>query len=50
MLLIKSEVSVQKLPELGAGWTYYGPTAREIRNCVPKKRCSAEERILGFCN
>lgn len=43
------EVSL-KLPELSAGWRYYGPTARELLNCVPKKRCSAEERILGFCN
>ena len=42
------EVSL-KLPELSAGWRYYGPTARELRACAPKKRCSAEERILGFC-
>ncbi len=48
------------LPALPPGWTYYGPTAREIRACVarsrqkapakPSKQCSAEERILGFCN
>jgi uncharacterized protein len=47
------------LPALGPGWTYYGPTTREIRACVAKTRskapapsgkpCSAEERILGFC-
>jgi TRAP transporter TAXI family solute receptor len=48
------------LPALGPGWTYYGPTAKEIRACSGKTRsrnvakpgkvCSAEERILGFCN
>lgn len=46
------------LPPLNKGWTYYAPTAREIRSCVaqqgkaarPAKACSAEERILGFCN
>ncbi|MDN3919244.1 TAXI family TRAP transporter solute-binding subunit [Roseateles violae] len=43
------EVSL-KLPELGSGWTYYAPTARELRNCTPRKRCSNEERILGLCN
>lgn len=44
------EVSL-KLPELGNGWTYFGPTTRELRACsVTKKRCSAEERILGLCN
>jgi len=41
-----------KLPELGNGWSYFGPTARELRACnvMMKKRCSAEERILGLCN
>jgi len=50
------------LPTLGPGWTYYPPTTRELRGCVAKakepkapaakssKACSAEERILGFCN
>jgi hypothetical protein len=52
------------LPALGPGWTYYPPTTRELRGCgakvkpkttpaaaaAPKKVCSAEERILGFCN
>jgi TRAP transporter TAXI family solute receptor len=48
------------LPTLGPGWTYYAPTTREIRACAakarsrtapkPSKQCSAEERILGFCN
>ena len=44
------------LPALNQGWTYYPPTAREIRNCLaqksgakPLKRCSSEEKILGFC-
>ncbi|HTF16078.1 MAG TPA: C4-dicarboxylate ABC transporter substrate-binding protein, partial [Burkholderiales bacterium] len=45
------------LPTLGPGWIYYPPTTREIRACVgktkpkaPARKCSAEERILGFCN
>jgi TRAP transporter TAXI family solute receptor len=48
------------LPPLGPGWTYYPPTTKEIRACAaksksrtvvkPSKKCSAEERILGFCN
>jgi uncharacterized protein len=47
------------LPALNDGWTYYGPTAREIRACragqqrvvaKPAKLCSAEEKILGLCN
>jgi TRAP transporter TAXI family solute receptor len=50
------EVSLS-LPALNDGWTYYGPTAREIRACVaarnaparPAKACSAEEKILGLC-
>jgi len=47
-------------PPLGPGWTYYEPTAREIRACVgragarsvvkPARLCTAEERILGLCN
>jgi TRAP transporter TAXI family solute receptor len=46
------------LPALNDGWTYYGPTAKELRNCrpgqqkvvaKPAKACSAEEKILGFC-
>jgi TRAP transporter TAXI family solute receptor len=50
------EVSLS-LPALGPGWTYYSPTTREIRACLartkpkaPPRKCSAEERILGFCN
>ena len=52
------EVSLD-LPELNDGWTYYGPTARQIRACraaaqqqvveKPVRRCSAEEKILGLC-
>ena len=57
------EVSLS-LPKLGPGWIYYAPTTREIRSCLAKtgttkakvpsrptgKPCSAEEKILGFCN
>ena len=46
------------LPALNDGWTYYGPTTREIRSCLaaqkapPRqaKACSAEEKILGLCS
>lgn len=50
------------LPDLGRGWFYYAPTAREIRACIageakvgrplksrPAKECSQQERILGLC-
>ena len=50
------------LPDLGRGWFYYTPTAREIRACIagaskvatqvksrPPKGCSQQERILGLC-
>jgi TRAP transporter TAXI family solute receptor len=46
------------LPELGRGWSYYDPTAREIRACTatratrpasPPKACSQQERVLGLC-
>ena len=48
------------LPELGRGWIYYAPTARELRSCVAElgavaksrqsaKMCSQQERILGLC-
>ena len=50
------EVSLS-LPTLSPGWTYYPPTTREIRACLgktkqrsPARKCSTEERILGFCN
>jgi hypothetical protein len=47
-------------PPLGPGWTYYEPTARQIRACAakastrsvvkPVRTCTPEERILGLCN
>lgn len=51
------------LPALNKGWTYYAPTARELRGCIagkarperpasparPAKSCSPEEKVLGFC-
>jgi len=46
------------LPALNKGWTYYGPTTRELRSCIaararppkaPAKSCSPEAKILGFC-
>jgi hypothetical protein len=50
------------LPDLGRGWYYYGPTAREIRSCaitpvkvaVPaklpaEKACTQQAMILGLC-
>jgi hypothetical protein len=44
------------LPELGRGWAYYPPMARELQNCgagkraaAPLKTCSQQERILGLC-
>jgi len=50
------EVSLA-LPALNKGWTYYPPTARELRQCTAgattspagPKVCTSEERILGFC-
>jgi TRAP transporter TAXI family solute receptor len=47
------------LPELGRGWQYYAPTAKEIRACVtaraappspPRRSCSQQERVLGLCS
>ena len=58
-----SEVELA-LPDLGRGWIYYAPTARELRSCTaaepprlgaleksgrPAKACSQQERILGLC-
>ena len=50
------------LPDLGRGWFYYAPTAREIRACIAggskvraqkklrlPKECAQQERILGLC-
>jgi uncharacterized protein len=51
------EVELSLAP-LNDGWTYYGPTAKELRNCrpgqqkvaaKPARACSAEEKILGLC-
>lgn len=51
------------LPDLGRGWFYYAPTAREIGACIageskmrtpvkalPAKPCPQQERILGLCS
>ena len=50
------------LPDLGRGWFYYAPTARELRSCLAgasgerpgavsraPQPCSQAERILGLC-
>jgi hypothetical protein len=52
------------LPELGRGWLYYPPMARELRSCPaikaaakgapqskakPAKACSQQEQLLGLC-
>jgi hypothetical protein len=45
------------LPELGRGWLYYTPMAREMRACLDNSRprakpaaaCTQQERILGLC-
>lgn len=44
------------LPELGRGWSYYAPMAREMQACIaarsrpkPAPRCSQQERVLGLC-
>lgn len=44
------------LPELGRGWVYYPPMAREVRACLANNRpkgkatpCTQQERILGLC-
>lgn len=50
------EVSLD-LPALNDGWSYYEPTAREIRACTQAqkqarapRRCTPEENILGLCS
>ncbi|HVF65833.1 MAG TPA: TAXI family TRAP transporter solute-binding subunit [Casimicrobiaceae bacterium] len=54
------EVSIS-MPELGAGLTYYQPTARELSACIQREatgrytrpivsNCSQHERVLGLCN
>ncbi|HEX6944988.1 MAG TPA: TAXI family TRAP transporter solute-binding subunit [Casimicrobiaceae bacterium] len=52
------------LPQLGRGWSYYGPTSTELRKCRiraatssakaaatprPTAACSQQERLLGLC-
>ena len=46
------------LPELGRGWTYYVPTARELRRCAAgrgspaepsRSACTQVEGVLGLC-
>ena len=42
------------MPEVGKGWIYSPPTAREFKRCAaqakPKpKACSTEQKILGLC-
>ena len=52
------------LPELGAGWLYYPPSERVLRNCAARvppapaappsapaahAACSQAERVLGLC-
>jgi uncharacterized protein len=42
------------MPQLGQGWTYFAPTARELNRCAPKvakpaKVCTTEQKILGLC-
>ena len=52
------------LPELGRGWLYYPPMARELRTCVANSQkpqaaakaakpaarpCTQQERLLGLC-
>lgn len=46
------------LPDLGRGWFYYPPTAKELRACIVAKTssksaipraCTQQERILGLC-
>lgn len=46
------------LPELGQGWRYYPPIARQMRACMspqtkakprPGRPCPQQERVLGLC-
>ena len=50
------------LPDLGRGWFYYAPTARELRSCIAgaskpgaptgagkDRPCTQQERVLGLC-
>lgn len=45
------EVSLA-MPQLGQGWSYFDPTARELARCTQKpaaKACTTEQKILGLC-
>jgi uncharacterized protein len=50
------EVSLA-MPQLGQGWTYFPPTARELARCTSPavavkpaaKACTTEKKILGLC-
>jgi uncharacterized protein len=45
------EVSLA-MPQLGQGWSYFGPTAQELSRCAQKpaaKACTIEQKILGLC-
>jgi hypothetical protein len=43
------------MPELGRGWTYYPPIARELKRCTAAvqtkaaRACTTEQKILGLC-
>jgi TRAP transporter TAXI family solute receptor len=42
------------MPEVGAGWIYSPPTARELKRCMAnakpaRKPCTTEQKILGLC-
>jgi len=54
------EVSVA-MPDLGQGWAYYRPMARELSACIAERTaaararnirptCTQHERVLGLCN
>ncbi len=41
-----------KLPPLGAGWSYYPPTAQRLKGCQsakPKPVCALRSKVLGLC-
>jgi hypothetical protein len=44
------------MPELGRGWAYFAPIAREFERCLAAraqpakaKSCTTEQKILGLC-
>jgi TRAP-type uncharacterized transport system substrate-binding protein len=41
------------MPEVGKGWLYSPPTAKELKRCTEakpvRKACSTEQKILGLC-